>query len=762
MKETKAKSNKLGKKFLYSIFLVVLIIDFAISSALFLVFSSSRINLVRQNSVAQLEQVCTATDILYSSLEAVSNQILSDPDTFTSIYASDIDRLREAKSCTRLKNIKTAYPYIRFIGIYNASIDRYLSNTCVASGEEMNIQSFYDDMGEARATCILRNVGSSYPTSTMLPITVYTFAFKVKVKPNSDVDDLIIIDVNASYFNDVLANIRNENVEQQVLFADSQNRIITKRIGEVGRSNFTTAIPQSSLDIAAMNSSPRQSGTITIDGEFITYAHAKEAGWTIINVVPYSTVIEGLSVVAFLTITLFLITLGLGYIISRRMSNALYAPIRTVYDNYVAIDYKRADDKRDELEVLSDAFSEMYSRADRLEQGLISSYTQSKNLYVERLLTGRVDAISDTYGIYDRLGIDLHSPYYGILIIECSPQTPTDASSSDANIFIYHYALQNITEEIVNKSVQCEFLRTDQNSFAVLYHLENEKIEDKFVDGLQEIPAIMGREFGMETTICVGPTTDSWHNINMIYEQTRIAMESRALDHSGQVFFFIEKAQQITADQYYNKLYAKFSEYVRSGDIDACTSEFDVAISSMENISFAAAKSYFRHVAMSVLDDFSSSLEKNNDTFAQLVSHFDRIDEQQNVSGLRSVMIDFLNQLIYQVSVARKNSNQDVAEEVKDYIDKNYSNPDLTLKMLADIVKLSPAYLGKIFSSVTTYTFNDYLSFVRMNCAAELLKDTKKPVSEISESVGMLNTNYFYSLFKKQFGMTPSEYRKKN
>jgi len=44
--------------------------------------------------------------------------------------------------------------------------------------------------------------------------------------------------------------------------------------------------------------------------------------------------------------------------------------------------------------------------------------------------------------------------------------------------------------------------------------------------------------------------------------------------------------------------------------------------------------------------------------------------------------------------------------------------------------------------------------------AVELLLHTSCTVQMINEKVGIVNTNYFYSLFKKKYGMTPLEYRK--
>ena len=75
--------------------------------------------------------------------------------------------------------------------------------------------------------------------------------------------------------------------------------------------------------------------------------------------------------------------------------------------------------------------------------------------------------------------------------------------------------------------------------------------------------------------------------------------------------------------------------------------------------------------------------------------------------------------------------------------------------MLAGMAGLSSAYFGKIFATQIGYSFSDYLSNTRMKKAEQLLRETKLPINQISEAIGIVNTNYFYSIFKKKYGMTP-------
>ncbi|WP_339205609.1 helix-turn-helix transcriptional regulator [Paenibacillus sp. FSL K6-3182] len=76
--------------------------------------------------------------------------------------------------------------------------------------------------------------------------------------------------------------------------------------------------------------------------------------------------------------------------------------------------------------------------------------------------------------------------------------------------------------------------------------------------------------------------------------------------------------------------------------------------------------------------------------------------------------------------------------------------------------KLSPGYLGKLFRSHTQLSFNDYLKKIRLEEATRLLTTTNDSIAVISESVGVLNTTYFFTLFKKTYGISPAQYREQH
>lgn len=93
------------------------------------------------------------------------------------------------------------------------------------------------------------------------------------------------------------------------------------------------------------------------------------------------------------------------------------------------------------------------------------------------------------------------------------------------------------------------------------------------------------------------------------------------------------------------------------------------------------------------------------------------------------------------------------------YIEEHYSSR-LYLKEIASRFYLTPNYCCNLFLKVKNMTFSQYVTQLRMQRAQVLLSSTEIPIIRIAESVGFEDYAYFNRVFKKFFGMTPSEYRK--
>lgn len=96
---------------------------------------------------------------------------------------------------------------------------------------------------------------------------------------------------------------------------------------------------------------------------------------------------------------------------------------------------------------------------------------------------------------------------------------------------------------------------------------------------------------------------------------------------------------------------------------------------------------------------------------------------------------------------------------VIEYIDQNYQNK-LSLEQLSATLNVNREYFCRIFKEATHITPVDYVNFVRIWKAENLLTSTDHSILEISMEVGFSSVSYFNRVFKKQKKVTPSTYRK--
>ncbi|OCT11765.1 hypothetical protein A8709_28240 [Paenibacillus pectinilyticus] len=98
-------------------------------------------------------------------------------------------------------------------------------------------------------------------------------------------------------------------------------------------------------------------------------------------------------------------------------------------------------------------------------------------------------------------------------------------------------------------------------------------------------------------------------------------------------------------------------------------------------------------------------------------------------------------------------------DKAKVYIESAYADSSLSLGDLAAKLFINPNYLRQLFRQQMKESFVEYLTKVRMEKAAELLRDHSLKIQEIAEKVGYEEQRYFSSCFKKYFQLTPTEYR---
>lgn len=97
--------------------------------------------------------------------------------------------------------------------------------------------------------------------------------------------------------------------------------------------------------------------------------------------------------------------------------------------------------------------------------------------------------------------------------------------------------------------------------------------------------------------------------------------------------------------------------------------------------------------------------------------------------------------------------------EIQDYIQRNYGQKKLNLHEIARDLFISPSYLSRILKQYSGKSFVDALTEYRIEMAKQMLANPEIKTCVVADRVGYSDSHYFSTIFKKNTGKTPTEYR---
>ncbi|MFE4711124.1 MULTISPECIES: response regulator [unclassified Paenibacillus] len=101
-----------------------------------------------------------------------------------------------------------------------------------------------------------------------------------------------------------------------------------------------------------------------------------------------------------------------------------------------------------------------------------------------------------------------------------------------------------------------------------------------------------------------------------------------------------------------------------------------------------------------------------------------------------------------------------IVQKAKEYIDENYAQKGLTIHEVAKKNHVSPNYLSYLFKKNTGFNLWEYVIKLRMEESREMILNTDLRRYEIAERVGYESPEHFSKIFKKYYGISPSELKK--
>ena len=134
---------------------------------------------------------------------------------------------------------------------------------------------------------------------------------------------------------------------------------------------------------------------------------------------------------------------------------------------------------------------------------------------------------------------------------------------------------------------------------------------------------------------------------------------------------------------------------------------------------------------------------------------------KDNMRWLRGKFFGSLEQKGDIKPVRVKGNNDALMERVVKCVNENLSNPDFDMETLTREVGISRAQLHRKMKEMTGIPTSEFVRNLRLEQAARLIRERKINITQVAYSVGFNNQAHFSTVFKKHFGMTPTEYAEK-
>jgi len=102
--------------------------------------------------------------------------------------------------------------------------------------------------------------------------------------------------------------------------------------------------------------------------------------------------------------------------------------------------------------------------------------------------------------------------------------------------------------------------------------------------------------------------------------------------------------------------------------------------------------------------------------------------------------------------------DKDLLERAVNCVNQNLANTEYTVEKFSADMHMDRTGLYRKLMALTGQSPRDFIRTIRLNRAAELLRDPNAIVSQVAEEVGFSSVSYFSKSFQEKFGVSPSQY----
>ncbi|QNK55923.1 response regulator [Paenibacillus sp. PAMC21692] len=372
-------------------------------------------------------------------------------------------------------------------------------------------------------------------------------------------------------------------------------------------------------------------------------------------------------------------------------------------------------------------------------------------------------SIRDVKEKCELLDIRLHEAPFQVVMIDTITAQSERAILKERHLC--QYALLNIAAEIMeNRGSVHLFGGLSGEVLLLLTKTDNQWSHNQINELIHHIVHQVEQSLHIQLLAIIGKPGRSWRLIYQSYDSARELLDYKYIVEQTTVLDYSYDNAELKLKLIGRQLgLDRISHAIMSGEMY----QIRGLMEEMERRMMKASDSQQLHLWRSALVDwirrcpeFLQSAELNvidvQYRFSETIQQLLLVDSIPLLWNKFALAVDVFIEMIENINL---NKSDNIVNDIKSYIDANYAD-NLTLKYLAVHFHLSPSYLGKRFREEVGESFNDYVNRIRIHKSQQLLVTTREHANDIAASIGYSDPNYFYRLFKKHVGCSPTEYRR--
>jgi two-component system response regulator YesN len=385
---------------------------------------------------------------------------------------------------------------------------------------------------------------------------------------------------------------------------------------------------------------------------------------------------------------------------------------------------------------------------------LIEKVNESRDALRERLLLKLVvGAISSTDAIEQGqlLGLDLIARCYLVVILKAELEDRSEQFDYDE-----YRQVQEIVADRVRKNPDVFLLNKDWEELVLVMkggtpeYLEEER--DLLLGVIDQDVKRTRYHFAVGAGTPQKRIADIYHS----FVEALATIQNATFANKPGANLAVDKEELLKIDK------TAMENYLKSGVMDEIDEFFDRVIRPLGDSSLRSSliKNY---IVVDVIIAAAKFVKEWGGDIDRVVPELNSIEtilvSIKTIENLKEQVCKILLSALAFRDTQTQPQHARLIQQAKNYIEKHYMEPDLSLNDITSTINLSPSHFSMIFSKETDQTFKDYLTTTRIQKAKELLRTTGLRSSDISYQVGYNDPHYFSFVFKKNTGFSPSKYR---